>query len=207
MGIEEIIKSIPQLTANDIREFLKKIDKKTWIKIGLAAGGFLLFFIFIGVPAWFERPGAKSRVNSIQSEIATTNTLILRRPELERNKQDYLKFIQGAKEQIYMPGESSLLLGAISKLAEESRISIIASKPKTYEGKLPEPFSAQYEASQYDFTVEGGYHDLANFISRIESNSKLLRVQSFYLRPQEEAPQNHLADISLSAVSFKKESK
>ncbi len=201
------MKSIQQLTSKDILDLLKKIDTKTWIKIGLAAAGVISFLIVVGIPAWFERPGVKSRMRTLEDEISVTNGLILKRPELERNKQDSIKFIQGAKQQIYLPGESSLLLGAISKLGEESHISIIASKPKNYEGKLPEPFNAQYEANQYDFTVEGGYHDLATFVSRIESNPKLLRVQSFYLRPQEEKPQNHLADISLSAVSFKKEIK
>lgn len=201
------MKPIQQLTAKDIAAFLKSIDKKRWIQIAAAAAGVILFLVGVAFPAWFEGPAIKSRIQSIQNDVTTTNALILRRPELEKNKQAFLQFIREAKERIYQPDESSLLLGTLSKLAEESRVSIIASKPQNYEGKFPEPFNRQYEASQYDVTVEGSYHDLASFVSRIESSPKLLRVQSFHLRPQEETPQSHLADISLSALSVKKESK
>lgn len=201
------MKPIQQLTTKDLVDFLKAINAKTWRKIGLAATGGVVFLVLIVIPAWFERPGLKYTIQTLRGDVTTTKALILQRPELERNKQDYMKFIQEAKERIYRPDESSLLLGALSKLAEESQVSIIASKPKNYEGTLPAPFDAQYQASQYDFTVEGAYHDLAQFVSRIESNPKLLRVETFYLRPQEETPQKHLVDISLSAVSVKKESK
>ena len=105
---------------------------------------------------------------------------------------------------MYKPGESSLLLGVISKMAEESKASVIASKPTEYAEKFPLPFNDQYEGNSYDFSLEGGYHDLGTFISKIESNDKLLRVQSFSIRPQEDGAEKHLADVNLSAVSFKK---
>lgn len=197
------MKPFRQWNAQDFIEFGKKIDKKTWIKIGAGSVGTVVFIFFIVWPAWINRIGLKSKIAEIEGQIRQVETLQIRKPVLIKTKEDSIKFIKNVKESLFQAEETSLLLGAISKLADESKVSIIASSPKDFLDKFPEPFNQQYQASLYDFSIEGGYHEIGNFISRIESNPKLLRIQEFSLRPSQENEKMHLANMTISAVSFK----
>ena len=197
------MKSIKPLTKADVIDFFKKIDKKTWIKIGAgtAAGIALLFFIVW--PAWVGRIGVRMQVKDLETQITTTQNLLHRQPQLIKDKIKYLATSHEVKGRLFETGGGALLLGVISKMAQESNVSIVSSSPKPFDGKFPPPFDGLYEASAYDFTVEGGYHDLAIFISKIENYEKILRIQSYHVNPQDKNPEKHLAAISLTAVSVK----
>lgn len=198
------MKPLNEYTTAEIIDFVKKVDKKTWIKLAIGLTVFFVVtYIFI-LPAWLTRLEVKQKIKDLENKMQITQNLLRKQPVLLKDKERFLKVAIEAKEHLYQPGESSLLLGLISKFAQESQVSIVASTPKPFDGKFPPPFDAQYEASLYDFTVEGGYHPLATFISRIESHAKILRVQRYGLKQQEDNAQIHMADVGLSAVSFKK---
>lgn len=199
------MKPLNQWSVQDIRGVIQGIDRKAWIKIGAGVTGAVVFLVFIFWPAWMLRPGVRRQVRELEDKIRVMETLTVRRPVLFKTKEDSLKVIQAAKEQLFQPGGTTLLLGSISQLADESKVKIIASSPKDVVEKFPEPFDTQYEGSLYEFTVEGGYHDIGLFVSKIESQAKLLRIHSFYLRPNKESENAvaHLADLGISAVSLK----
>lgn len=198
------MKALGQLDVSTIIDLVKRADKKTRTQIGIGAFVGIVLVVFIIWPAWIQRIQIRHQIRLIQGQIDTVHTLSLKREEWLRNQTEYGKHIGDAKGRLFQPSETSLLLGAISKLADESKVSIIASRPKDSEEKIPPPFDAQYERSLFDFTVEGDFHALGTLVSRIESNPKLLRIQIFRISPQEEKPERHLADLSLSAVSFKR---
>ncbi len=186
-----------------ISDRIKSVDKKTGALYGSLLLFGVLFLYFMVWPAWFIRPGLRTKIKVLKGKMSTAETLLKKKPELLRRREEYLEFIGQVKTRVYGPGESSLLLGPISKLAEESLVTIAASQPKTVDGKFPAPFDTQYEGTLYEFNVEGGYHELGRFVSLIESNTKLLRVQSFQLKPRDEDPKRHGASLTLSAVSQK----
>ena len=198
------MKPLNQWTPSDITDLLKRVDKKTWIKIGIGAAVFLVLFFLVISPAWFQRLQVRSQIAVVKGQIITVENLSRKKPEWLRDQADFKKFIDDVKGRIFLPGETSLLLGAIAKLADESKVNIIASRPKDFLEKLPPPFDEQYEGNLYDFTVEGGYHALGTFISKIEANPKVLRIQLCHVNPREASPDSHVASISLSAMSFKK---
>lgn len=198
------MKPLPGAPAkSSISDRIKSVDKKTGALIAGALVLGLSFLIFIAWPAWIVRPGLKTKIRVLKGKMSTGETLLKKKPELQRRREEYLQFIEQIKKRVYGPGESSLLLGPISKLAEESLVTIAASQPKTADGKFPAPFDTRYEGTLYEFNVEGGYHELGRFVSLIESNTKLLRVQSFQVKPREEDPKRHGAALTLSAVSQK----
>ena len=199
------MKPIQQWTSADILELVKKVDKKTWVTISVVAGLGILILAFVVWPAWVTRFKIRAELSVVENQMRTVSTLEKRKPEWDRNKSVYQKFIQDAKARLYTSGEVSLLLGQISKLAKDSKVSIVASKPKDFVGEFPKPFNEQYQGNLYDFTVEGGYHDLGGFMGRIENNPKLLQIQIFELKPNDQSPKSQLVSISLSAVSFKKD--
>ena len=198
------MRPLNQWTATDLADFAKKVDKTTWIKAGIGVAVAGVVFIFFIWPAWFERGRVLGQIRAIQDQVATLQMLTSKREEWLRSQTDFKKFIQDTKDHLFQTSETSLLLGAISKLADESKVAIIASRPKDATEEIPKPFDQQYKANLFDFTVEGGYHAVATFVSRIESHPKLLRIQVCQLKPSEKTPEAHLADMTLSAMSFEK---
>jgi len=191
------------MTSADILQLARSVDKKTWIKIGAGALTLLIFGYFIIWPAWFKRAAVKGQIAVIEANIVRLQTLKRKEKTWLGQKDEYAVYIKTVKERLYLPGETSLLLGKISKLATESGVSIIASTPREEEVKFPKPFDVTYQAELYDFTVEGGYHELGAFIGKIEASSKILRVEHFQISPKEKEAESHLAELTLSAVSLK----
>lgn len=194
---------ISQMTPEQVVEIVKGVDKKTWIRLAIGAVVLGVLFYFLIYPAWIKRFEIRAKAQASKAQITQTNALFRKRPELIKIKEESQSFIKDSKERMYTPSEASLLLGVISKMANDSKVAIVASKPRPFEGKLPAPFDTQYEASLYDVTVEGGYHAVGDFVSRLESNPKILRIQSFNIRQKEKSDKVHLADFTLSAVSQK----
>lgn len=199
------MKPLSQIGPQDVIDFLKTVDKKTWVKSGIAAIGAVLILIFLAGPAWIERPRVRAEIGTLEGQILLTKTLFLKKPQLVESKESYLNLMAEAKAKLYEPGESSLLLGAIAQLAVQSNVSVVASMPKDVPVKFPSPYDASYEGSWYGFAVEGRYHDLGTLVGKIESNAKQLRVEKFTLKSRPETPGVHLAEMNLSAVSKKKE--
>lgn len=201
------MKPINEMTSADVLALIKGVDKKTWIKIGVGSLVFMIFLNFIGGPAWIQRWEVKGKTKSVKEQIRNLQTMVVRKPVLQKTKEKQVAYINNAKEKLYQPGETSLLLGAVSKMANESKISIISSSPKEFNEKFPAPFDTQYEANLYDFTVEGGYHEVATLIATIESNPKLLRVQTFQLKPNLNKAQGGkiISTLTISAVSAKEQ--
>lgn len=196
------MKPIHQWTQADILEYLKKIDRKTAIQIGIGAFIFLLIWIFFIYPAWFGRIAVKRHLQETRAQVSMAKTMILKKPEWVKTKDRAVSQVQEAKQRLFGLGETSLLLGTISQMAEDCNVAIVTSRPKKYDSKFPAPYDQQYEGSLYDLTVEGNYHEVGRFIGKVESYSKLLQVRSFDLNAKEDNPRLHIAEISLSAVSI-----
>lgn len=195
------MKPIQDLTPADIISYFKGLDRKTWIRIGTAGVIIILVCVFIVGPAWFKRGLVRSQVALVQTQLRTVENLRIRKPEMMKQKQDYRKFVSDVKNRLYHPRDASLLLGEISRMANECQIKIIASRPEASKTNFPDRFKELYKANRYEFAVEGGYHQLGKFVSKIESNSKILRIQLFDIQPREDLPGSHIAEISLSVVS------
>lgn len=197
------MKPLTQWTGQDLVLFLKGIDKATWVKIGIGAGTFLVVFIVFIRPAWFLRGEIRRKVNDLETQIVRLETLRRNKTAWVRDKEESQSFIQEVRTRLYRTEESSLLLGRISKLAEQSGISIISSRPQTEKTKFPPPFDAQFQADAYDFTAEGGYHEFGKFISLIESAEHLMRISQIHVNSREKDPRSHLINFSIRLISLK----
>lgn len=197
------MKPLSQMTTQDLIALAKSIDKATWIKIGVGLlVALVLGYLFV-IPAWIKRPALKTQIAAVQGQIVQLQTLRRNKTAWTQDKEASLKYMKEVKDRLYFPGESALLLGKISKLADESQIKIVASTPHDAKTEFPKPFDTKYKADYFDFTVEGGYHQIAEFVSRIESYEKILRVESFTVTPQDKITDRHVVNLTLSAVSYK----
>lgn len=196
------MKPIKEWKKEDLIDFLKTVDKKTWGIIAGSIVGIVIAWTFVIGPAWFDRPSLRREMQGMESQIQQVKTLNEKRPTLEADKRLYEEMIDKAKSCLFKAEESGLLLGQISKLANESRVEVIASKPRGGEvTAFPAPYDLKYQAKGYDFTVQGGYHELGTLMSRIESFNKLLRIQNLWITPAEATPDKHIAEIRLLAIA------
>jgi len=196
-----MMKTAKQLTMADIIGLAKTVDKKTWVTAGVTAVGLmLLWFVMIG-PAWIERPALRREIHEMTTQINQVNILNQKRPILEQNLKVYGDVLAKTKERVYTFEGIGLLLGQISKLADESRVEVLASRPQLEKVIYAAPYNAKYAASGYEFTVQGGYHDLGKLAGRIESYDKLLRIQRLQITSSEKSPERHKAELRLLAIT------
>lgn len=189
------------LTMADIMAFVKSVDKKTWMRAAAITAGVLVLWFFVIWPAWFERPALRREIQTMTNQIRQVTALNQKRPTLEKNLKDYNDVITSAKGRLFTTEEIGLLLGQISKMADESKVEVISSKPQNEKITYAPPYNAKYSARACDFSLLGGYHELGKFISRLESYGKLLRIQSLYIRPSDKNPEQHAADLRVLAIT------
>jgi len=194
------MKPIQEWTTADLMQFLKSVDQRTWIKVGVGSLIFGVVFVWIIWPAWFERFEVMGKIKSVEGQLKKIEVLRKSQPAMLESKKQMSAFIAQTKARFFNPGETSLLLGHVSRLAQEAEISVVASSPRDVGNAFPLPFANLYEAKKFDIIVEGGYHKIGKFIALIEKNPKILRLENFHLRPKESDPYMQIADLSISTT-------
>ena len=194
------MKPLNQWTFADVISFVKSVDKKIWLTVLSCAVGFLLVVVFLAIPAWIERPRLRRDIQSMEAQIRQVNALNQKRLGWEENQRVFGLLIEETQKRVFTEDSMGMLLGQISKMASESRVDVLASKPLTEKAVFAAPYNLKYQPSGYEFTVQGGYHDLGNLASRIEGHEKLLRIQSIEIVPAEKTPDRHVAELKLWAI-------
>jgi hypothetical protein len=160
----------------------------------------LLAVVLLIIPAWVERPLLRRDIQSMEAQIRQVNALNQKRLGWEEKQKEYGALIEGAQGRVFTAEDMGLLLGLVSKMASESRVDVLASKPLSEKVVFAAPYNVRYQPSGYEFTVQGGYHDLGNLASRIEGHKKLLRIRSIEIVSAEKTPDRHVAEMKLWAI-------
>jgi hypothetical protein len=194
------MKPLNQWTSADVIAFVKSVDKKVWVTVLSCGVGFLLAVVLLIIPAWVERPLLRRDIQSMEAQIRQVNALNQKRLGWEEKQKEYAALIEETQGRVFTAEDMGLLLGLVSKMANESRVDVLASKPLSEKVVFAAPYNVKYQPSGYEFTVQGGYHDLGNLASRIEGHKKLLRIRSIEIVPSEKSPERHVAEMRLWAI-------
>ena len=194
------MKPLNQYTSAEVIELLRNVDKKTWIMIGSSLTVSLLILFFFVIPAWIERPLLRRDIQSMEGQILQVNALTQKRSLWENDQKTFGELIERTKRRLLTAEDMGMLLGQISKLGSESRVEVLESKPLTEKIFFQAPYNSSYQPSGYEFTFQGGYHDLANLVSKIESHETLLRVRGLQITPSDKSPDRHIAELKLWAI-------
>lgn len=196
-----MMKPLKEWKPEDVKTFLKNVDKKTWLIVLSCAVGLLVTVVFLVIPAWFERPSLRRDIQAMEAQIRQVATLNQKRQGWDENQKVYGPFIEKVQKRVFTDESIGVLLGQFSRMARESRVDVLASKPFSEKTVFQAPFYLKYQPVGYEFTVQGGYHDLGSLISRIETHEKLLRVQSIEITPSEKDSGRQLASVKIWAIS------
>lgn len=194
------MKPIQQWTSADIQALFKGIDQRTWLIVAAFAVGALLFAVFLVIPAWVDRPSLRRNVQNMETQIRLVNDLNRKRPGLEEKRKAAEAFLGECRQRVFTSQDADKLLGQLSKMAGEARVDIQASKPLEEKTVFTAPYHLKYQPCGYEFIVKGGYHDLGELVSRIESCNKFLVIRSLSIAADKETPNRHVAELKLWAV-------
>jgi hypothetical protein len=189
-----------QWTTGEIIEFAKRVDKKTWGAVAIGSTAFLLVLVFLVFPAWIERPLLRRDIESMQAQIRQVNALSQKRAAWQQDEKVLGALIEKTQGRVLTADGLGLLLGQISKMANETRVDVLASKPFNDKVLFAAPYNAKYQPSGYEFTLQGGYHDLGTLVSMIEGYEKLLRIRSLQIVASERTPERHICGLRLWAI-------
>lgn len=198
MNFAAIVDQVKNFNIQDVIAYLKGLDRKTWIKIGIASVIFIVVIVLFIYPAWIGRLSVHKKVNNLQMQITGTKALLGQEKELTKTTTDLAALTESITKRLYKPDESTKLLGVISRFAQECQVSVVASNPKEAE-LYPPPFDAQYAPFAYGLTLEGTYDAFGCFAAQVENNSEILRIHSFYVRPQEKN-EKHFGDLTITSA-------
>jgi len=194
------MKPLSQWSSADIIGIVKGVDKKTWVTILVGGVVSLVLLVFLVIPAWIERPLLRQKMKTMEAQIRQVNALSQKRRVWEENQKIFGSLISETQSRVFTPAEMGLLLGHISKMASESHVDVMASKPLEEKNAFAAPYHLKYQPSGYEFTVQGGYHDLGALASRIEGDEKLLRIRSIEISPLDKDSSRQVAQLKLWAI-------
>ena len=201
MKLNELFQKLNSVDSKAILAWLKTVDRKTWF---LIAGGLLVFvaaYVFLIQPAWFQRPALKKKIVEVETQTMRLKALLPRRPELQGQKENTKTFISDFQKRLFKEDEMAFLLGRISKLAQDAQVEVLSSKPMEQSESFPGPYSDKYKKFIYLLSVEGGYHQIADLVSRLESYPQYFQIQSLAIAAQGDSVDRQTADITVMAVS------
>lgn len=186
-----------QWSSQEVVDYLRKLDRKTQVRILSFGGGGLLAFFFIFWPAWWLRPQVLNQGYALRSQIQLAQSQVNQEPKLLEERKSYETFVKETEARLLTQGEQERLLGILAELSKKSGVALLSTQPKDLGEKIPAPFDKKYRFVSYQLTVEGGYHSLAGFFGEIENYPKLLRVVELSIVPQEKNSRVHLGQVQI----------
>lgn len=192
-------------TRGELVDFFRQLDSPTKKKLVLFGGAAALVLPLIVWPAWVSRPHNQALMRELRLRTELARAQIQSEPKLIEEKKAFEAFVQEAYSRLFSEAEAQRLLGTLTEMGQRSKVAILSSQPQPDPVTIPAPFDRSYKALSYLIAVEGGYHAMAAFVSEIENYPKMLKVDELSITPREETPDNHVAEIRLSAFLKREE--
>ena len=179
---------------------IKDARNKNIVVIGAAAAVVLLVDIFLILPPLtvlnFK---LKAQIISIKKDADVLNrqfsdaSAINNRLEAARNEQ------KECEKRLPKDEEVPVLLGGISAIAGKIGIEMIAVRPVKLEtfGKAPESDTI-FHAAPIEIFAKGGYHQIGQFINKLESLGKFVEIKDIEITADKATPRRHFFRLLVS---------
>lgn len=212
---------IPQLS------FLRALDKKLVINLGIRYGAVLIFLLIFFLPSIYRFNAIKSKLDQRQSDLARNRARITEGLQMQQNRDLYLNQIRTMEVRFFSEDELTQLLSVFSDLAKKYNLHMTASKPlhelPPREGSpaappqtpapappppaptSPSPGTSRpsfYHEQEFDVELTGGYHALGRFLSGLRHYSKLFHVRKLSIAGSPKGKPEHQLQLSLSVFSM-----
>lgn len=188
----------------DIQDYIKSIDRSLLIKLGVILIAFIVFVVFFLVPAFKDHGDLVSKKKENK---AATQKALINAAEYARLSEDHLKAESELKEVsqlIATDKQVKNVLSEISELATSCNVKILEMLPQD-KNLGEDPLLDEYcERHGLQIDLECGYHQLANFIQKLETHKYIIQIISLRMIPGEQG-KTQLARLDIAVISKKKD--
>jgi Tfp pilus assembly protein PilO len=178
-----------------------KSEKQTVILIGLVSAICLMLYAnFLLVPHFIRAKDIFVKLNTARSELNKTASNITDTSVL-KNELTAIEEKMRLYEKMLPPDQPiSAILENLNTVAKNSNVKITAITPNAVKETAGEK-SETYREVSIRIEAKSGYHELGNFIARLESGSLLMKVADIMIRSNKASPKKH--DVELIVLTYR----
>ncbi len=187
----------------DIKSLITQIKgarNKNIVVMGAVLAVVLIIDIFlILLPLTARNFRLKSQIVAIKKDTRLLNEQVVNigsiKKRLESAKAEQEEYDKRFPKEEDVP----VLLGGISAIAGKAGIEIIAVKPVRLEaaGKAPESDAIFHEVP-IEIFAKGGYHQIGQFINKLESLDKFVEIKDIDITADKATPRRHFFRLLVS---------
>ncbi|MFC1809594.1 type 4a pilus biogenesis protein PilO [Candidatus Omnitrophota bacterium] len=188
----------------DIRRYIATIDRKLLYKLGGIFALYLIFFTVFFFPAIKDY---KALLQKKKGNKRATQNALKKAKEFTSLSQQRLNaelLLREVSDLIPTDNEARNHLSEISELATVCDVKILEILPQDKNIVENKRLDEYCDRQGLQLDLECGYHQLAKFISKLETHKYLIQILSLKMIPGEKAVKRHLARLELVVVSKKK---
>jgi len=195
------------LKIEKIKGFLKDPGMREYLVGGGIAFLALVYFLLATIPTFAGFIKVSRESGNLQRRVKAAERMI-GRVDSRKEESKQLKEELG-KHSKHLPAQKEIteLLDGFSSVAKESKVKILSITP--YDLKAMETgskYDKYYREMPIQITAKSGYHQLGDFISRIERGSRVIVIDDVQIRYDKNTPRLHNVTMMLKTyVSMEKE--
>jgi len=200
MIIKEAVERVNALIPGQIKELMRIKKFQEYLVLGTAAALVLIYLVFALIPKWsfFNRTlreikDLKAKIMMVDGRISKIDVLTDKLEELTSEIESYS---DGLPEQKELPE----FLEELSLTAEASRVKILSITPSPVE--KGDERGEYYKEAPIVITAESGYHELGDFISKLEMSERFITIEDLLVRSDIKIPRKHKVTINLKTYVY-----
>jgi Tfp pilus assembly protein PilO len=174
-------------------------QQKKQAKMGAVLGLLVLHGFLFLTPTLGSFIDFTSKITRMSSDLAQAQADIDARESMEKVFSDADSQKTQLLEKMIQAGEAPKFLDTLAMLAKESRVQIDQLKPwrskAGFDAKLF-PLPKGFSTTGYEISVSAGYHELAQFVAKLENHSKVIHILEVKINHMhEDASKSHRGRI------------
>lgn len=175
-------------------DFLKSLDRKLLIDLGIRYGLVLFFLIVLLIPSCGRYQTLKGQMGAKKAQLQTARLKLSQAQKAQIDRDAIAGEILAYEERFFADEELSQMLGMVSDLAKQNNLQMRSSKPIKEAAQAPQPAlplkppspslpAAQppsaplYNDQEFEIELAGTYHSLGNFLSNLRDYKKYIRAR------------------------------
>ncbi|GEM_PF-1585942 len=182
-------------------DFLKSLDRKLLVNLGVRYGAVLLFLTVAFIPSCGRFQYLKGQLKQKKSQLQNARLKLSAARKAQASRDNIVGEILVQEERFFTEEELAQMLSMVSELAKQNNLQMTASKPikenekagaqlpppkapapppaagSPQSGALLPPPRPPYSDQEFEVDLTGGYHALGKFLSDLRNNSKFIHVK------------------------------
>ena len=189
----------PNISTAALQPYIEQIERlpkvqRLVICFGAIAIFLGLFIYFSALPKYEELNKLSSEIEKLDKQLASMKIEAAKYPQYKKKAEDSKAEFALVKKKLPEEKDIPDLLTSISNSGQEAGLEFLLFQP---EKEVQKDFYAEIPVS---IKVNGGYHNLGQFLSKLASLSRVVNVRDLVLRPEKDTS---VLNASCTAVTYR----